>query len=345
MKTVFINEARGNWILKILGDDIYSGLCNIGFDCRKGSFQDYNGEEISLHMWWRHAHPYKDAKINSVFVTHIDDIIKEHDLCSMKDEFDVFFCMSPEDAVFLEELGFDKSKVFGLNLPTRNTYVRPLSIAIFSNCYTKMKVKHEQWLLDYCSQNKKARLVNFCFIGHGWSEICNQLSELGCSFEWHCVDRSLPHEYMFQQLKLVNMDYYLYMGMDGGAMGTYDAYAMGAELCVADDGYHKSIPDFAYKFLDQEGFNKCLDQIIEKQLRRIDFFAKNSVENYVKSVGYILQNKKYPEGNDSISILDYSVKEKRKSNYFSLSFKRIRQPLVSAIIKAKESFLLRNKAK
>lgn len=332
-KRIFINASGAEWILQILGDDIYQGLRKQGFECRKGEYHEYENEEICFHMWWRRALPYKEAQINAVFVTHVDDSIKEADLVAMKDQFDIFICMSPEDAVFLQELGFEKSKVFGLNLPTRNTYIRPVTFAIFSNCYTKMKTKNEQWLLDYCANHKNSRLVNFCFIGHGWGEVCEQLTQYGCSFEWHCVDRSLPYEYMFQQLKLTNADYYLYMGMDGGAMGTYDAYAMGLDLCVADDGYHKSIPDLAYKFLNQDEFNHSMDLILEKQLRRYDFFKNNSVDSYVKAVAYILKNGKSQEGTEDLCQLDYSVKEKRKSFYFPLSLKRLQQPLVTKIVK------------
>ena len=335
MRTIYINNSGAEWILHILGNDIYGGLTKMGYSCRIGDYHEYGGEDICFHMWWRRAVPYKDAQMNAVFVTHIDDKIKENDLLSMKDQFDIFFCMSPEDAVFLQELGFDKTKVFGLNLPTRNTYIRPVTIATFSNCYPQMGTKNERWLMDYCATHPNSKLVNFCFIGHWWGECAEFLSKQGCSFEWHCVDRSLPYEYMFQQLKLTSADYYLYMGMDGGAMGTYDAYAMGLDLCVADDGYHKSIPDIPLKFLNKEDFFHCMDQIVEKQYRRYQFFKNTSVDNYVKSVAYILENGKYPEELTTVDSFSYYVKEKRRSFYFPLSLKRLKQPLVTWFLKSK----------
>lgn len=329
---IFINFSGAEWILQILGDDIFNGLQKMGFECRKGDYQDYENEEICFHMWWRRALPFDDAKVNAVFVTHVDDSIKESDLIAMKDKFDLFICMSQEDAFFLQELGFDKQKVFGISLPTRNTYIRPITIAIFSNCYAKMKTKNEQWLLDYCSTHTNSRLVNFCFIGHGWSEVCQELSKFGCSFEWHCVDRSLPFEYMFQQTKLADKDYYIYMGMDGGAMGTYDAYAMGLNLCVADDGYHKSIPDSEYTFLSQKEFDDSMNNIIQKQVRKLEFFKQHSVENYVNTVAFILLNGRYPDNADLIKTPSYSVKEKRRSFYFPISLKRFKQPLVTKLV-------------
>lgn len=335
-KSIFINEVSSSWILNILGSDICRVLNQLGCKCRKGKFEDYSGEDISLHMWWRHAQPYKEAKINSVFITHIDDKVKEFDLLALKDVFDIFICMSPEDAKFLGELGFDEKKVFGINLPTRNTYIKPVSIGIFSNCYPSMKTKNEDWLLDYCSNNPISQLADYCFVGHGWSEVVNKLSEYGCSFQWHCVDRKLPSEYLYQQLKLTNLDYYLYMGMDGGAMGTYDAYAMGATLVVSDDGYHKGIPDVNYSFTTKEAFFETMNSILSKQERKISFFLKNNVDNYVKTLLFIYHNGKYPDDMlCNLPVINYSVKDKRRKNYYTLTFERIRQPLISSFIKWK----------
>lgn len=331
-KSVFIDITSQNWILEILGDDIYKGLEKLGYKCNKGQYDDYDGEDISFHMWWIEAVPHPQAKINAVFVTHTDDAYKEFKLQQMKDEFDLFFCMSPEDSQFLIELGFEKSKVFGLNLPVRNTYIRPISIGIFSRCYPDNR-KKEEWLLNFCSSHPNAKLVDFVFIGAGWSDFVNKLSSLGCSFQWHNVSRTMPYEYMYQQLKMTNLDYYIYMGMDGGAMGSYDAYAMGATLCISDDGYHKSIPDLDYPFATEEEFAKQLGEIVDRQKRKLDFFSKNNVDSYVFKVAYILENGNYPDGEIPRN-LSYSVKEKRRRHYFKRGFfKRIKNFIVFYLTK------------
>lgn len=316
--TVFMDSISSGWILGILGHDIMSGLERIGYKCREGNYEDYQGEDISFHMWWIHATPHKDAKVNAIFITHTDDECKEKRLIEIKDKFDIFFCMSPEDAQFLIELGYAKEKVFGINLPVRNNYIRPISMGIFSRCYPD-KRKNEEWLYHFCSNNPQSKLIDFVFIGGGWGEFVNRLSQLGCSFQWHNVSRDMPFEYMYQQFKMSNLDYYMYMGMDGGAMGTYDAYAMGASLCVTDDGFHKGIPNVDYLFSNEEEFCNRLSQIVEKQYQKIKFFSDNNVDHYVDRVAYVLENCEYPE--DSTSLFDYSVKEKRRENYFNRSWK------------------------
>lgn len=342
--SIYVREAGANWILKILGDDICNGLSRLGYECRKGPYEDYQGEDISFHMWWRFAQPYKDAKINAVFVTHTDDATKESDLIKMKDQFDFFITMSPEDAQFLIEIGFDKAKVFGLNLPVRNTYVRPMTMGIFSACYPDHR-KNDHWLEEYCSTHELARLVNFVFIGGGWSSFVNQLEKDGCSFQWINISRKMPHEYFYQQLLLSQVDYYVYMGMDGGAMGTYDAYAMGVKLCVADDGYHKSIPDLDNKFSTKEEFFMEMDSIISRQARRLQFFEDNNISNYVEKLSYIFDHSEYPNVQEKTTTYNYSVKEKRRNNYFSTTFNRAKQPFVAIVMKwiDKINYIKRNK--
>lgn len=335
MKSFYITGATG-WILSYLSQDIALELQRRGYASRMGNYDDYKGEDCVLQMWWRQALPYKEAKHNSVFVTHIDDIAKEKDLLRMKDSFDSFICMSHEDANFLLELGFDKGKVFGMTLPIRNSYIRPLSIGIFSNCYPDGR-KNEKWILDFCNENKDSNLINFVFLGDGWGEICNSLKSLGCSFEWHCASRTLPYEYFFQQNKLTQLDYYLYVGMDGGAMGTYDAYAMGTSLCISDDGYHKDIPTIDYKFETKEEFFDCLKLIVSRQRKKLQFFQDNCIKNYVDKLiaiwtkNSLIKTEELPTSKNFDSVL-----EKRRYNYSTLSFSRFIQPLSSHLHKCRK---------
>ena len=294
MSSIYVCQDSQDWILKILGEDILKGFEKLGWTCHSGRYAGYDGEDVALHMWWRTAQPYKAARCNAVFITHTDDIYKENDLVRMKDDFDAYFCMSEEDGRFLVELGYDPAKVFGFALPVRNHYVRPLQIGIFSRCYSD-KRKNEDWLVNYCASHPDATLVNFVFIGAGWARVVESLSALGCSFSWHDISRKLPYEYFHQQLMLKDLDYYLYMGMDGGAMGTYDAYAMGVPLFVTDDGYHKEIPDQEYGYVDYDSFSSQLDEIIARQRHRIDFFSSHDVDHYVARVAAVLDPSAGPE--------------------------------------------------
>lgn len=326
MERIFINDYgySHDWIMGKIADDIQRTSKELGYECRCGGLGDYDGEEICYHLNYAVAVPNPQAKHNSVFYTHLNHILSEINLVDLKDKFDSFIGMSPEDAEFLVELGFDKGKVFGMTLPVRNTYVRPASIGIFSACYPDGR-KNEQWLIDYCKKQEATKLVNFVFVGRGWGRVVKELENLGCTYEWHNVSRKLPYEYEFQQHKLANLNFYIYMGMDGGAMGTYDAYAQDVPLCVTYDGFHKSIPELDYCFDDEQSFFAQMDKLVAKQANRLQFFKNNNAESYVKwllNVWTGNQSNEIPE-RDKECISYNTVLEKKRDQYYKINLTRL----------------------
>ena len=327
---IFINtySSDKNWIIGKIIDDIQQSATALGLICRVGGSDDYQGEEYYYHMVPVLSIPEPRAKHNSVFFTHVNTKLGEYSLIKMKDKFDSFICMSEEDVEFYIELGFDPKKVYGKTLPVRNTYIKPISIGIFSACYEDGR-KNEQWLVDFCKEKEKAKLVNFVFIGKGWDKVVKELEQSGCSFEWHNVSRTLPYEYQFQQNKLSGLNYYIYMGMDGGAMGTYDAYAQDVPLCVTYDGFHKSIPDIDFKFDNKDTFYEQLDKIVNKQYDRLLFFQSNDKESYTKWLINVWSgNQSHEISQEAKECLSYSnVLEKKRDQYYKLSFLRIKNAI------------------
>lgn len=329
-----------SWIIGKLAGDMVSYLSKMGYSCRVGQLEDYKGEEIVYHLNYHVAKPIKGAKHNSVFYTHSVNLNYEMDLEQCKGQFDSYICMSPEDAQFLIELGFNPNKVYGRTLPIRNAYVKPLTIGIFSACYSYYTVKNEDWIVEYCQQNPKAKYIDWVFVGAGWNKIIPDLEKLQCSFEWHNIDRNLPFEYRFQQEKLAYLNYYIYMGMDGGAMGTYDAYAMDVPLCVTFDGFHKSIPDLDYTFDDKQSFFNQIDKILDKHLRRLEFFDTHTPENYAKWILSVWQGAKPDVLSDSDKkCLSFtSVVEKKHSQYYSLTFRGILKAISRMLLTKKMNY-------
>lgn len=336
MDRIFINNYGFNdsWIMGKISSDIQVEAELMGYQCRRGATSDYDGEEICYHMAYHIAKPIAQAKHNSVFYTHLNDRLQEANLVSIKDQFDSFICMSPEDAQFLIELGFDSKKVFGKVLPVRNNYIRPISIGIFSACYPDGR-KNEQWLIDFCRSNENSKLVNFVFVGKGWSKTVIELEKLSCTYEWHNVSRSMPYEYQFQQNKLASLNYYIYMGMDGGAMGTYDAYAQDVPLCVTYDGFHKEIPTLDYCFDDKEGFIEQMSTVVKRHAERISFFNNHNPKDYVNWLISIWNGGEPDEiTEDNKKCLSFNnVLEKKRQQYYPLNIVRVKEHIMKKIRK------------
>jgi len=324
-KSIYLSIAGVDpgWIIGKISDDIQNVLQSRGVTCRAGPPSQYNNENICYHLGYAYAKPERNAEVNSVFVTHIDDRFKEGLIKSNMDKFDSFICMSSDDRNYLISLGFDQEKVFGPPLPVRNDYVRPLSLGIFSSCYRDGR-KNEKWLLRFAQSNPDASLLNYVFIGRAWGGFLEKFSKLGASFEWHVVDGALPYEYKFQQEKLSRLDYYFYLGYDGGAMGSYDGYAYGNRLILINESYHLDIPNVEHPITNYDDFNGAFTTIAAKQREKIDFFSNNCVSKYVDKLLEIWLGKCEPlEKSETSSTSGQEMLQKRRDHYSRVSIFRM----------------------
>ena len=82
-----------SWIVGKISEDIRNELVQRGIKCNYGPPNNYNGEDVCHHMGWAYAKPKDSAKLNSVFLTHIDDKLKELQLVNMKNNLIILQCL------------------------------------------------------------------------------------------------------------------------------------------------------------------------------------------------------------------------------------------------------------
>ena len=70
------------------------------------------------------------AKINSVFMTHIDSHQKENEMRAISREADSIVCMSENHADLISTMGF-KGNIIGINLPNRGGNVKEIELEYF----------------------------------------------------------------------------------------------------------------------------------------------------------------------------------------------------------------------
>ncbi len=286
INSVFISEPiHVGWIIEKLMRDLVSKLTDLGIKVRIGKIIEYGGEDVVFHSRYLYATPVEEAKLNSIFVTHIDDKLKEIEIRSEFDKFDSFVCCSQHDAEFLKGLGCNESKLLGNNLPHRGGVLKPQKIAIFSECYKDGR-KNEDWLLDYFAKAPSCARsgIVLCLIGYNWENYCHKLADMGMSFELYRYDRSMPSEYEIQKNILSEMDYLIYPGFDSGAMCVYDGIMAGTKLIVADNSYHKGLGGNVRLFKNKSEFFICLDEVIELYQQRVNVLNERSIDKYVENL-------------------------------------------------------------
>ena len=335
---VFINIGlRQDWIIERLMTDISRELMSRGIEVSVGFVEDYRNEEVVFNARFLYPHYFEAAKVNSLFVTHVDDLLKEAEISTFFESFESFVCMSPDSALHLVDLGLSPSRVVGIELPHRIDAIRPLKFSVFSAFYPD-KRKNEEWIIDYFKRCDP-RFHDLCvikFLGDGWHGVLSSLSEIGISTEMYDYKRTLPGEYKLLREVLSQSDYMLYTGFDGGAMCVYDGVAEGLSLIISDVCYHKDLGVGEKLFSDKKQFYQLMDECSQEKLKMIELMKSRSIEKYVDKLlehwGSFLENDNSPMNNE-VNKLNESNLLKRRSRYFRLTPMRLMSGIKRLLIK------------
>jgi hypothetical protein len=283
IRSVFIVEPENQgWIIERLMRDIAAELGARGIETRIGKGNQYLGEDVIFNSRYLTALSDGRARVNSLFITHVDDRAKEIELRASFARFNSFVCLSPHDAEFASALKEDPQGIVGIELPARELAVRPIRIAFFSARYPDGR-KNEQWIRD-CFRERSAEMraaFVFCFLGWGWESFCEELGELDMNYEVYRYSRHVPGEYELYKDALKSADVLIYPGFDGGAMSVYDAFNAGLDVLVSDVSYHRGLGSGATLFSNRAEFDAQIDRLYRRHEERAQTLRDRSVRAYV----------------------------------------------------------------
>lgn len=283
ISSVYIAEPQDQgWIIERLMRDIAGELEQLGVVARIGPHWGYAGEEVIFNS--RFLVPTSDdrARVRSLFITHVDDRVKEMELRSRSKQFNSFVCLSGQEADFISGVVQRRQGVIGIDLPARDLVVAPLRLALFTARYDDHR-KNEQWLLDYFSDKGREHKDNFviCLMGWGWEPFCATLSKMEMNYEIYRYSRFTPGEYGMYKTVLPSMDCLVYLGFDGGAMCVYDAVAAGVDVVATDISYHRGLGDSVSLIGGRQDFFREMDRLHAYNVGRKAALEARSIQLYV----------------------------------------------------------------
>lgn len=270
IESVYIVEPENQgWIIERLMREISVELDKRGVPTRFGQAAGYGGEDVIFNS--RYLVPFLDsrARVNSLFITHVDDVVKEFELRSRAGKFNSLVCMSGQEADFVAGLIGDRTGVVGIDLPARDLTVAPIRLALFTASYEDGR-KNEKWILDYFETKGREHKDNFiiCLMGWGWEKFCATLGEMEMNYQIYRYSRFTPGEYGMYKSTLQGMDCLAYLGFDGGAMCVYDALAAGLDVIATDISYHRGLGPTVSLVSGQGGFFEQMDRLHALNLSR-----------------------------------------------------------------------------
>lgn len=330
VETVYIVEPKDHgWIIERLMRDIGAQLNLRGVETHIGPQSDYGGQDVVFNSRYLTPLADKRARVNSLFITHIDDQVKELEFRSRNGLFNSLVCLSAQDADFIAGLVGTRSAIAGIDLPARELTVRPIRIAMFSAHYKDGR-KNEQWIIDYFEVKDRAYRDNFviCLMGWGWEQIGGQLGELEMNYEIYRYSRFMEGEYAMYKEVLSSMDCLIYLGFDGGAMCVYDALAAGVDVIATDISYHRGLGETVALVASKEMFFEEIEQLHRRNVSRKVALAGRSIETYTTRLlehwNRVANGGDLPVPNPKQAVVEVETVKLFRSHYKPMGLSRVR---------------------
>jgi hypothetical protein len=225
------------------------------------------------------ADPVLSVK-NSMFITHVDFDWKFDSIKYMMKQVNLGICMSEMTCMRLGDFGIPKNSLCYIP-PAHDALVSPrkIKIGITSNLYDDGRKR--EWMLLELSKEIWARNFQFEIYGKGWARVAAEVRSNGVEVNLYEGGEDYQKDYADVISAIPYFDYYLYLGLDEGSMGTLDALAAGVPLIITKEGFHLDMNvKIDYPFISYQELLSILRSINDSKVARIEAAKKLSWRNY-----------------------------------------------------------------
>jgi hypothetical protein len=261
---LIVSAENAGWVIGKMASRLTDALNRAGAEATLASEPD---DAADVNHWMSYAVVSRRAgRASTVFITHIDDPYKTAQLRHALINFaDLGLCMSRDTVRALASRGVPEERLWYV-LPAFDAPPEPkrIRIAVATRLYDDGR-KRESLLLRLASERDLAPF-HFEIAGSGWDAVVPRLRDAGASVHW---DEGVE-DYGAMLESMRTCDYYLYLGMDEGSLGTLDALALGLKTIVTPQGFHLDIVGGMTEAVESyEDLRAVLDGLAEERARRI----------------------------------------------------------------------------
>lgn len=237
---VILSRENASWIIGKMAERLVGELARFGAAATLGQEPD---ETADVNHWMSYAHVSRRAgQASTMFITHIDDPYKtSHLQVLLRESVDVGLCMSRDMMRALISWGVPKEGLWYV-LPAFDSPPEPsrIRIAITTRLYPDGRKRES--LLQRLASDLDLSPFHFEIAGSGWESVVEEMRDAGASVSWSPGQADYQADYAAMLEAVRGCEYYLYLGMDEGSLGTLDALALGLKTIVTPQGFHLDIP-------------------------------------------------------------------------------------------------------
>jgi hypothetical protein len=268
-------EALDNWIAGKYAKKMNECLIDIGIRSDIADQPDLKAD-INHHIFYG-GYDGNKSSIDTLMITHIDNISK---LCKLKNQLnnaEMGICMSRETMERIVELGIPRNRVSYIN-PAHDGVIIPRPKVIGITCRVQEDGRKREQYLTKLASDICSKYFSFKIMGDGWDAQVSKLKKIGFNVEYYN-----HFEYNKYVEIIQSIDYYLYFGQDEGQMGFIDAAAAGVETIVTPQGYHLDAADgISYSFNTYSELINIFESLTKKRMKIINSVSTWSWEKYTQ---------------------------------------------------------------
>jgi hypothetical protein len=219
----------------------------------------------------------KYAGVDTLMITHIDNISKLQGLKNQLQVAEMGICMSKETMINLTNLGIPRNKLCYVD-PAHDGIIKPRKMVVGITCRVQKDGRKREFMVDDLAGALSPEDFEFKIMGEFWSPQVINLKNKGFSVYYS------EHFNYEEYVKLIpSLDYYLYTGMDEGQMGFVDALCAGVKTIVTPQGYHlDAVNGITHKFATSAELLNIFKMIAEKRNELPKSVEKWTWDNYTR---------------------------------------------------------------
>jgi glycosyltransferase involved in cell wall biosynthesis len=265
---ILLNQANRSWILDKIAERLAREL--VAFDVQVHLTDTVDGKaDIVHHMSWAFAN-IPSVVPSTMFVTHLDDPYKINQVIStLKNHVNVGVCMSMDTMRLLETHGCPARSLTVIS-PAHDGVVKPRRIVIGITSRVYSDGRKREHLLQAVAERMSLRDFTFRIFGQGWEPTIFKLERAGATVEYFGESSDFRKDYDALVAAIPSFDYYLYLGLDEGSLGTLDALAAGVPTIITPQGFHLDLEHgITYPVLTDRDLQSVFEKIIGDRRERI----------------------------------------------------------------------------
>lgn len=268
------------WILGKFARKLQEELTSLGQEADIAETEDTSAD-INHYIYYGALTNFfeKSQTVRTTMITHVNCARLRDQVQFQAQHNTTGICMSSDTLDKLSSWGIPRNRICYVN-PAQDGEIRPRKtvLGITNRCYRERDYrKRDDMVLDICRELDPL-YFKFRIMGAGWEEIICQLRELGFEIDYYDdFDREIYKELM------PGLDYWLYFGVDEGAMGYLDALAAGIKTITTPQGYHLDTRcGLTYPCRTVEEFGRVLKKIQKEREELTDAVKDWTWENYAR---------------------------------------------------------------